>query len=674
MRPLLIVIVLTCAILAPASSAIHDLSGWNPVHDGNKKLDTQWEFYWKQFLSSSELASGRFTPTMTSVNRRIWISDANGELPSHGYGTYRLQLRLPTTASTLSLYTGVLSTASRIYWDGALLAQYGTPATRPELASPGWHAEALSLPAGDSNVHEILVHVSNYDDLAAGFREIPIIGTSQQVQIHASNLNSMSMMFAGFCLCMAVFQLLRLIVVKTDTSSMWFALVCLAVSIRILVSDSMCITSLLPQFDWANILRANYLTYTALVMGFALYITSLFPARYNRLVRIWSLSGSTFYTIVVCVFPPSVFTPYLLHFQIFSLSAAFLILAVFVYALVKKMQSARLFAFGFVVMFITVLFDIVAIMLKVNVASFSLYGIIFFIIIQALVLVQKSWALQQTSRVLAEKLSQTNNAQARFLPREFMQRMNQELVTDLRLGDHVSETMTVLVADFGQALDNAIATHKSDRLETLQSIHEKLGPIIREQHGFVELYDARSLRALFPTGTIDAINCAFAICKHAEKGIILPNSKQAFRIGIHSGSVLMGIVGEKDRMNACVLSSHVDVAMRMAELGESFNVRLLVSKDAIANIASLQQFHFRRVGGVMGELGIIPVYDFFDADPMATWRAKRSTRMQLARALRFFAMGRNVEAVQLLGQIMVVNPDDLVANYYYNQAAKTRQD
>ena len=91
---------------------------------------------------------------------------------------------------------------------------------------------------------------------------------------------------------------------------------------------------------------------------------------------------------------------------------------------------------------------------------------------------------------------------------------------------------------------------------------------------------------------------------------------------------------------------------------------MLVTKPVLEHVAELHEHQYRRVGGVVTSGETIPVYDFFDMDAKDIWRAKRVTRMSLARALRFVSMGHPGEARSLLEQVLKVNPSDKVALYY----------
>jgi len=640
-----------------------DLSNWQPWRVKHVVLDRGWEFYWQKFLSQADIDAGEQQGVLTTIQRRSWVSNPAVNLPVHGFGTYRLHLRLPEDNEPFALRLGIIENAARIFWNGKLLASYGEPGTTKGLSVPGLGLTAIQLPIG-SREGDLLIQVANFEDVSSGFVDQPLIGTLDDIQREINVRFMIAVLAAGFCFGMAIFHILRTLVRGPDVASVQFSLVCLAVTIRFLTSDPMPLSALLPALGWQGLMIINYLTYTTLVVGFTYFCTSLFPGPLDRFLRWFSLAGSLLYSLVIIIYPSVVWMDNLVWYQLFSLCVGVLIFVVFISALVKKREGSVLFSIGFLVLFVSSAFDILTLVIHLNFPAVSSFGIVVFIVIEALVMVQQGWVAQCRNEVLSCELQDINYSQARFLPGDLMNRIGKELVTKLEVGDHLSGRMSVVCLSFGPKFQLDAGQNPLERVELSNRLHAEFAPVVRRHGGFVTNYSFDRMWALFPGQPLDAIRCSYEILqlsKHivAEKpGIMEPG------IGVHFGDLAFGLLGESERMNAGFFGEEDRITSHLTELCAHFGVQVLVTKPVLEHVAELHEHQYRRVGGVVTSGETIPVYDFFDMDAKDIWRAKRVTRMSLARALRFVSMGHPGEARSLLEQVLKVNPSDKVALYY----------
>eukprot|EP00933_Yihiella_yeosuensis_P029917 TRINITY_DN23566_c0_g1_i1.p1 TRINITY_DN23566_c0_g1~~TRINITY_DN23566_c0_g1_i1.p1 ORF type:complete len:401 (+),score=63.42 TRINITY_DN23566_c0_g1_i1:114-1205(+) len=72
----------------------------------------------------------------------------------------------------------------------------------------------------------------------------------------------------------------------------------------------------------------------------------------------------------------------------------------------------------------------------------------------------------------------------------------------------------------------------------------------------------------------------------------------SIRVGIHTGSVLSGLIGSAHRLKFGCMGDPVNLASRVEGLCKFFGVGILCSGDTVTNTMSDEQFIFRRVGCV----------------------------------------------------------------------------
>src|SRR5690606_11081230 len=88
-------------------------------------------------------------------------------------------------------------------------------------------------------------------------------------------------------------------------------------------------------------------------------------------------------------------------------------------------------------------------------------------------------------------------------------------------------------------------------------------------------------------------------------------------IAVHSGDVMLGIIGEEQRMEGSVVSNHVQLTLVMEKLSAKLGVTVLLTEDTLRslNISSLDQY--RKLGSfqIDEEQEPVELYDVYEGDP-----------------------------------------------------------
>ena len=77
-------------------------------------------------------------------------------------------------------------------------------------------------------------------------------------------------------------------------------------------------------------------------------------------------------------------------------------------------------------------------------------------------------------------------------------------------------------------------------------------------------------------------------------------------IGLHTGSLIMGIIGDEKRMDAATIADTVNTASRIESLTKHYGASILLSEDSLNKLEDKNDFHLRFMGKVQvkGKKGV----------------------------------------------------------------------
>jgi hypothetical protein len=136
--------------------------------------------------------------------------------------------------------------------------------------------------------------------------------------------------------------------------------------------------------------------------------------------------------------------------------------------------------------------------------------------------------------------------------------------------------------------------------------------------------------------------------------------------------MMVGVVGEVDRMQGDAISDHVNLASRLESLTKLYDVSLVISSATHERLADPSKYRIRYLDKVrvMGKEEAIQLYEVFDADPPELQMLKLETQANLVRAQELFYGKEFVNAQVELFKVLERNPTDKVAWHFLVQAAQ----
>jgi len=265
-----------------------------------------------------------------------------------------------------------------------------------------------------------------------------------------------------------------------------------------------------------------------------------------------------------------------------------------------------------------------------------------------------------------DKVIRLNQANAKFVPNQFLSFLGKESILDIRLGDQVQKEMTVLFSDIRSFTTLSERMSPTENFDFINAYLRQMGPLIRENQGFIDKYIGDAIMALFPGGPADALRAAVAMAK----GLQGFNSSAGFGeiqigIGIHTGNLMLGIVGEEMRYDGTVISDAVNLASRLESLTKYYGVAILVSGASLAEVGKDQGINSRFLDcvSVKGKSEPVMLYEIIaPTDPLR--ERKKTLQSQFQEAYDCYAAGRLTEAAALYNELARLCPGDAVPDIF----------
>jgi class 3 adenylate cyclase len=215
-------------------------------------------------------------------------------------------------------------------------------------------------------------------------------------------------------------------------------------------------------------------------------------------------------------------------------------------------------------------------------------------------MVRKQIELHETADRYARTLKEINESLERFIPREFLGFLGKENILEVELGNWSEREMTIFFLDIRNFTALSENMSPRDNFRFLNSFLSIFGPIVRTHGGFIDKYPGDGIMALFPEGPDGALASALEM----RERLVDYNAGRAkggydpirFGIGIHAGPLMLGTIGENNRMDSTVISDSVNTASRLEGLTKKFSKDILISGQILGALARPEDYVTRYLG------------------------------------------------------------------------------
>ena len=167
-----------------------------------------------------------------------------------------------------------------------------------------------------------------------------------------------------------------------------------------------------------------------------------------------------------------------------------------------------------------------------------------------------------------------------------------------------------------------------------------------------------------------AVEMQRALVKYNQKRRVEHKEPIRMGIGLHTGSLIMGIIGDGQRMDAATISDTVNVASRIESLTKEYKSALLISEEFYDKIENKESFNFRYLGkiNVKGKKNPIDIYECFDGDQTEVRNLKKQSLHLFKEALQFYLDKDFEKAISSFESVLKFNEKDATAQLFIEKA------
>ncbi|MBT5380829.1 MAG: hypothetical protein HOK28_01930 [Deltaproteobacteria bacterium] len=194
----------------------------------------------------------------------------------------------------------------------------------------------------------------------------------------------------------------------------------------------------------------------------------------------------------------------------------------------------------------------------------------------------------------------------RFVPHEFLEFLGHTDISQVGVGDSMAADMTVLFSDIRSFTSLSENMTPKQNFEFVNEYLQTITPVIYKHGGFVDKFIGDAVMALFHKSADDACRCALKM----QEALSSYNATRRERdepeiksgIGIHTGSVMLGTVGDEKRLQTTVISDAVNLASRIEGLTKDMAQPILISQGVVNALEQptsldIEKLHEVRVKG-----------------------------------------------------------------------------
>ena len=277
--------------------------------------------------------------------------------------------------------------------------------------------------------------------------------------------------------------------------------------------------------------------------------------------------------------------------------------------------------------------------------------------------------LNDMKNSLFEQQVKLTKAYQRFVPKQLLEYLGKDSILDVKLGDQVSINMSILFADIRSFTSISEKMSPEENFKFVNSYLNNIGPLIRKNNGYIDKFMGDGVMALFKTSEKDAIIAAIEMHKslnsYNQKSSINGQDPIKIGIGINTGKMMLGTLGESNRMEGSVISDAVNIASRLESLTKVYKSDILISEDTKKKIKQKNLFtRFVDIVKVKGKSESFSIYEVVDSNSSNLYKLKKDTIKDFEKGIEHYHNKKFKNAAKLFNKIFDINPDDHI-NFLY---------
>lgn len=667
--------------IPPVTGGVLDLSKETEQDTGIIPLDGEWEFYYGELLEPEEFSGNGNRSKKTYIKIPSKWDDFG--YSNFGVATYRLKIILKDINEGYALKIPAILSSYRLFINGKPVSGAGLVDKNPDEYEPQHKPAILHFTASTPEV-EILIHVANFSDNIGGIRETIYFGKSAYITKFAFLSLSRDLILFGIIFIAGIYHLFYFLFNK-DFSFFYFSLFNFLIAIRTAIVGEKFLLRLFPEIPWIFHIKLEFFTLYLSLPVFAFFIANQFPLppqrffflhlNHKKIVHVF-FYVSLLFALVSLMFPVSMQLYPLQIYQIIMILFSLYLLGYIFYATLKKQEGAIYSLLGVIALLLSFINDLLYSKNIISTGYIIAYGVVIFILMQSLSISNKLSILYRRNVDLAKELKNLLEAFEKFVPKQFLTSLHKNDITQVRLGDHIQREITILFVDIRSFTKISESLSPEQNFHLINTYLGEVEPVIHKHNGFIDKYLGDGIMALFVHDSYDAVLASIEIQKKLQRFSFPGEDNTGIKIqagcGIHSGVVMLGVIGSAMRMETTVISDTVNTSHRLEKLNRDLGTDILVSENVIKQIPDGARIASRYIGTVLlkGKRTPVKVYEIYEHYPEDKKRMYEETRETFQKALQLFSSQEFEKALYMFEEILKYHPQDQPANFYRAKCKK----
>ncbi len=357
-----------------------DLSQWDFNKKNTVNLKGEWEFYWNKLYNYNDFNYLSLSSQLIQVPA-FWNAYIPSKNKGKGYGTYRLKLKLPEINRAYGLLLKNSGSSYRIYIDSVLIGNVGIPDISSKKSTFSYKSKIFYFSPTQSEVN-LIIQISNYHHRQGGLSKVIKLGFDENINKSRKISIAIALFLIGSFFTIGLYNIILFILRKKNRYLLFFGIFSIIIAIRTLFTNNYFIY-LFSDLHHRIIISVEFLTFYSAVPIFGLYVYSIYPKDFSRKFAHYFLIGSLIYASSIFILPIQIFTYGSPVYEIVTILFGSYILYVLYNANKKGRNGVKVFFIGFIILFLTVINDILFSNEYIHTVELLPLGLFAFIITQS---------------------------------------------------------------------------------------------------------------------------------------------------------------------------------------------------------------------------------------------------------------------------------------------------
>lgn len=578
-----------------------------------KNLSKNWElFLYKSPEETFKLIEKNIPADFTVTIPNEWnkeIARAGGTIPE-AFGCYRYLCENLDPNVKYALHTKESpGTSCAVYVNQKKIEQIGDPYAlisenfnqNPKRYGPS-HSKSTPMycefTTDENGTADIVIFVSNYYYRKGGLWDSVYLGDATTIWRY----NILSLVFycivIGSLLFTGLLNMVQFAFNKKRTSYFFLGLASLAFAIRIATAGYCSLSIFLPSLTAELKIKLEMIAIWVVPISVLELIFLQYPSNKRTVVfkflkekyLRYTLIGIALISGIISLVLPAWYTNRMVpYMQILMIIFCVYVVVFSTLNLFKRKRYSLYNFLSYTVIVIGGVIDIIHNEAKETIPIPTLpFFILAFVIFQIIMLAAIQNDIYKETVKGSDNLKRLNDAYLRFVPKEFLRLLNKDSIIKTKLGDYSNIEMTIMFSKVDISCSNPDFSLE-DNFTIFNEYLKTISPVIKKYDGFVSKFLSGGFMALFPNSGLDAIRTALEIKDSINK----LNDTEQWKdytitpwMGIHFGKMIIGTIGEENRLDDTVISDTVNTAARIESVCEKTDRNIIISEAIYKRIIS----------------------------------------------------------------------------------------